>query len=429
MRSRTAACGVAAAATLLASCNTSHAKPDAESPATARKLEATIVGDSMAPTLLGEHYRVACPDCQATFAVTVFARDLEAICCYRCGAMITERGHREAEKFVIERDNGYAPQRWDVVVFRDPNGRIVVKRVVGLPGERLAIRHGDIWRASDSNEAQRRWERIARYDGDRRDAAVEVFTARWGKPALTTRLVWEADDPWRSEPTCLEYEGRSEAWSRVAYRHGAGLPAPHPRDAEAEILDNCPFNATTSRRLNKVRDVWVHFNAELTPGAELALELEDRAFLWLNEKALIMYNASGKVVKHRTVPCVRIQDGVRRVTAQFGFLDGAPYAILYGTSDGIEVGWAPPPRPDLPGDIPLSGIRLAARGGSIRLTGLAIYRDFYYLGPWGSSADWEMDQPLGEDEYFVLGDNPPVSEDSRTWPRPVRRKDILGKVE
>lgn len=40
-----------------------------------------------------------------------------------------------------------APQRWDVVVLRSPTdaGRLLVKRVVGLPGERIALLDGGVW--------------------------------------------------------------------------------------------------------------------------------------------------------------------------------------------------------------------------------------------------------------------------------------------
>ncbi len=40
-----------------------------------------------------------------------------------------------------------APQRWDVVVLQSPTGadELLVKRVVGLPGERVALRVGGVW--------------------------------------------------------------------------------------------------------------------------------------------------------------------------------------------------------------------------------------------------------------------------------------------
>lgn len=38
------------------------------------------------------------------------------------------------------------PKRWELIVFRHPQGNLIAKRVVGLPGEKVAIsRAGDIY--------------------------------------------------------------------------------------------------------------------------------------------------------------------------------------------------------------------------------------------------------------------------------------------
>ena len=49
------------------------------------------------------------------------------------------------------------PQRWEVMIFRFPNDerRLYVKRIVGLPGETLQIRGGDVW-IDDAIAAQAR---------------------------------------------------------------------------------------------------------------------------------------------------------------------------------------------------------------------------------------------------------------------------------
>ena len=64
----------------------------------------------------------------------------------------------------------------------------------------------------------------------------------------------------------------------------------------------------------------------------------------------------------------------------------------------------------------------------LQLSSGKMERDLYYLDPRGGTADWEMEDPLGENEYFLLGDNPAASIDSRHWPRPVRREEIVGRV-
>jgi signal peptidase I len=66
-----------------------------------------------------------------------------------------------------------------------------------------------------------------------------------------------------------------------------------------------------------------------------------------------------------------------------------------------------------------SPVALAIRGGETTVSEFRIYRDIYYTGtlantprlPSGTMTSVE----LGPDEYFVLGDNSPVSNDSRFW--------------
>ena len=63
----------------------------------------------------------------------------------------------------------------------------------------------------------------------------------------------------------------------------------------------------------------------------------------------------------------------------------------------------------------------------VRVDELRLYRDVYYTASRSRNA---VNQPLtlGDDEFFVLGDNSPVSHDSRRWDEaPVNRALLLGK--
>ena len=80
-----------------------------------------------------------------------------------------------------------------------------------------------------------------------------------------------------------------------------------------------------------------------------------------------------------------------------------------------------------------SPVALGVVGGSIEVKDLRLYRDIYYTGELAARGRRPsgVDEPyfLGAGEYFVLGDNSPVSNDSRFWDgRPVvRRAQLLGK--
>jgi signal peptidase I len=74
---------------------------------------------------------------------------------------------------------------------------------------------------------------------------------------------------------------------------------------------------------------------------------------------------------------------------------------------------------------------IGAQRLGLELAALRIHRDIYYTSPLGLRQMWGIDRPcqLPDDEYFVLGDNSPVSEDSRLWPAGpgVKRELLIGK--
>ena len=72
---------------------------------------------------------------------------------------------------------------------------------------------------------------------------------------------------------------------------------------------------------------------------------------------------------------------------------------------------------------------IALDGLSAVIRRLQVFRDLHYLDPQGLGRDWSTAAPLGNDEVLVLGDNVPISRDSRHWPQPgVPRDQILGPV-
>jgi hypothetical protein len=67
------------------------------------------------------------------------------------------------------------------------------------------------------------------------------------------------------------------------------------------------------------------------------------------------------------------------------------------------------------GESPRRPVRFGVRGLQVRVSGLKLFRDVHYTGGGQKNG---VDEPLqlGPNEYFVLGDNSPVSLDSRSWP-------------
>ena len=121
-------------------------------------LEGYIISTgSMAPSLLGYHKQVVCPDCEYEFAFGVafdrpsMAPSQLATCpnCGQGGIDLTKVPRNDGDQLLV---NKYAylfgdPNRWEVVVFLNPNNpnQAYVKRVVGLPGETIFVRDGDVY--------------------------------------------------------------------------------------------------------------------------------------------------------------------------------------------------------------------------------------------------------------------------------------------
>jgi hypothetical protein len=74
-------------------------------------------------------------------------------------------------------------------------------------------------------------------------------------------------------------------------------------------------------------------------------------------------------------------------------------------------------------------IGIGASGLSAQVSELIVWRDLYYLDPLNTGRPWSLDRRLASDEFFALGDNAPISRDSRFWPAgSVTRKTLLGSV-
>jgi hypothetical protein len=75
---------------------------------------------------------------------------------------------------------------------------------------------------------------------------------------------------------------------------------------------------------------------------------------------------------------------------------------------------------------------LGAQGLSVVVEDLRIFRDVYYAEPIGREPyGWgAVPIVLGDEAYYVLGDNSSISEDSRTWGpnSPVLSNSLLGKT-
>ena len=108
-----------------------------------------IAGPSMADTLVGEHLQITCRDCHFPFRCGAAAVPTTGqVVCPNCGCRQRSTvPPRRGDRVLVDR-LAYAfspPRRGDLVALHLPDGQLSVKRIVGLPGEHLSIRHGDLY--------------------------------------------------------------------------------------------------------------------------------------------------------------------------------------------------------------------------------------------------------------------------------------------
>ncbi len=110
----------------------------------------TVAGSSMAPTLSGPRRLFRCDACQQEFAVGLDQLDrIEIADCPRCGASSRpiDAAILRGDRLLVDR-TAYTfrgPRRWEVVVFRSPDdGQLCIKRVAGLPGEKVSFAEGEL---------------------------------------------------------------------------------------------------------------------------------------------------------------------------------------------------------------------------------------------------------------------------------------------
>jgi signal peptidase I len=110
--------------------------------------------NAMAPTLLGNHWQGTCVECgNPAFCSRLpqqYASPDRSLMICRDNFHVTQptdRGDKafSSDHFLVAKF--LRPQRWDIVAFRNPEEPTVlyVMRLVGLPGEEITIKDGQIW--------------------------------------------------------------------------------------------------------------------------------------------------------------------------------------------------------------------------------------------------------------------------------------------
>lgn len=485
---------------------------------------------SMAPSLLGYHRQVCCPACELHFArgaateatgggtasASSSDRRLDdwtpvGTRCPNCGTAVQAEAvpRTEGDQLMVHKHHydWRDPARWEVVVFRNPQvqTQAYVKRAVGLPGETIELRDGDVYADGQLQRKPldvQRSLRIPIDDHDHQPAADDPdWRPRWR--ATAQRSAWRTDGPRfrfqtpADEPAAVSprtVAGPPPAvpaaddidwvqyhhWIRAGGRHLTHVAlAEWPRGvAEPGLLHSGFRFDPEHQRLEAVgaipHDVVADWQERLPPGMardalqqlyleshqpplsdvcgynhpdaatqaypihDLMLELTLLArqprgafILALHDGAhelrctldfdanVARLTADDKPQVHRTAPLPETLlrgEPVVLTMSQFDrqVLVAADGELLFEPLKYASRGERPP--------LPRQPVRFGARAADVEVSQLRLDRDVYYTAPEDVSAPVYQ---LAADEFFMLGDNSPVSLDSRAWQHPAVPRSLL----
>jgi signal peptidase I len=289
------------------------------------------------------------------------------------------------------------PRRGEVVVLRNPHDglQMCVKRVVGLPGETVEIVAGDVW-----VDGQPRAKTLVQQQAVRQLVHRQSQqSSRWHADASDT---WQRDkDVWRSD------SNEQTRWHWLRYVHPNDQP----------ITDDVATNVGLSRRLNLVRDFSLSTKLRAQGGGQIALELNDgrrtlRVTLLLPEGTLSL-TANEKLLSTTTLSAACLLELKRgAATVEFSNFDRQ---LLLAVGSRVELRHVLAVESQPLGTS--SPFAVGVAGLQVSLGELTLYRDIYYTRqPVGEAfAAQSAVHRLGSNEYYLLGDNSPISIDSRRW--------------
>jgi len=398
----------------------------------------------MAEALCGPHWLITCRDCRLPFRCgTEYPPSQYLAMCPNCGCpdLPLDTALRvPGQRVLIDRGarvlGGLRP--WQVVAVRPPDDAppLSVKRLVAAGPGRLEIRDGDVFvdgHIRQKSLAQLRELRLLVHD----DRYRSPLGNRWQPGAddshWTTTPAGYAYSPPSSKPDTLESARPTRAAAApdgrvdwLHYRQWTCWPHGSPdvgRTQSVPLLDHDPYNQSLSRgNLHPVCDIMLCCHLQISGTGTCVVRLTSRGdefdweigasepecSLWWNGSCVARARRSGRP------PPWTLEMAVcdHRVLAALDQVELFQFDYTPRTSDLVSH--------------ELERLSVGAKGVSVQLEALQVFRDIHYLGP-GAIARWRYPRPLEAGQWFVLGDNVPLSIDSRLWAA-LDDRAIIGPV-
>lgn len=384
---------------------------------------------SMAETLRGAHHHLRCEQCG-------YKSDLGTDSVGSGGPKCPSCGFTENESISKMSSNGDRilvlkciyefcdPKRWDVVVFKYPviPTENYIKRLIGLPGEKIECLDGDFY-AVKSDDPNAVGKILRKPPKVQNELWMPVYNNDYQPVAATGQAASKEPFQWR-QPFVNQQGGKwlmnpyDTTYFTLDSQSGDENTIFYDPEFNDEFRAYFSYNVTIQYRIEPLcTDLKIRFyvhgqNEDGFIGA--GLRKYDSLFRGrVNFKGQMVID---KVVGDETIELVRKDianhKSSRGVLFEFSCVDRqlvmefGKEKLKYDLGEAID---------DM-SFIKTEGSLVEVSGaGKLKLSHVAVYRDSYYTNNESLRVRPGKSFTLGEDEFFVCGDNSPESYDGRKW--------------
>ena len=330
------------------------------------------------------------------------------------------------------------PRRWDVIVFKNPLGPRInyIKRLIGRPGETVEIIDGDIYINGQISRKPPKVQNelwIPVYDNDYQPVRPREHSFNyhlWQQPFKNA-----ADSKWtvdKVNPTIFRLDSPADQINSLIYDTSTGndFKVAYAYN-DVRIYNYMPYCSDLMVRFyacstdvvrKRKKDVRLGSLSQGRVG--IALSIYQNAYrAWVDFNGdMVIETVKGKEIVELARKSIEPPATNKPTLVKFANVDHQ-LIFQFGTENlTCDLGRSPEDagqkKTDIQPQVKIFG------SGKLTLSHIAIFRDIHYTtakftnSPEAGRATEGNPFTLGKDEFFVLGDNSPNSEDARWWSRP-----------